>query len=199
MYRTLIVNKEAYMPHETVDWKVAVTRMFAGKLEVLIQYDEVVTVIGRNHLATFPELKTALRQVIGTDAESITIKVPAVAVLRRRVRQTKTGVKFSKINVAARDDFRCQYCGLKLPLSKLNYDHVIPKAQWTKRGTPTTWTNIVMSCYPCNSHKRDRTPEQAGMTLLKVPVRPRELPMTGPFIPQDEAPAEWLPFIQAVA
>jgi len=197
MYRTLIVNKEAYMPHETVDWKEAVTRMFSGKLEVLVQYDEVLTVIGRNHLATFPALKLALRQVIGTDADSITIKVPAVAVLRRKVRRMKTGVKFSKVNVAARDGFKCQYCGIRLPLSKLNYDHVVPKAQWLKRASPTTWTNIVMSCYPCNSFKADRTPEQAGMRLLKVPVKPRELPMTGPFIVHAEAPVEWQPFISA--
>jgi len=127
--QTLILN-QAYRPHEVTDWKDAVTRMFNGKLEVLAQYDEILTVIGRNHLITFPELRRALRQVIGTDAESITIKVPAVAVLRRQVSRVKTGIKFSKINVALRDNFSCQYCGVKLPLSQLEYEHVGPTSSW---------------------------------------------------------------------
>jgi len=197
MYRTLVLNKEAYAPHEIVDWKDAVTRMFAGRLEVLVQYDEVLTTIGRNHLATFPELQVALRQVLGADAESFTIKVPAVAVLRRKVRRVKTGVKFSKVNVAARDKFSCQYCGMTLPLSKLNKDHVIPRAQWKSVHTPTTWDNVVTSCFPCNTYKADRTPEQAGMRLLSVPKRPKQLPMTGPYIDPSRAPVEWLPFITA--
>ena len=191
MFRTLILNK-SYRPHESVDWKDAVTSMFGGKIEVLVQYDEVLTVIGRNHLATFPELRVALRQVIGTDASSITIHVPAVAVLRRNVKHVKTGVKFSKINVATRDNFSCQYCGSKLPLSQLNYDHVVPRDQ----GGQTVWDNIVMSCYPCNSRKSNRTPEQAGMALLSVPKRPHELPMTGPAIDIAEAPVEWRPFLK---
>jgi len=194
--QTLILN-QAYRPHEVTDWKDAVTRMFNGKLEVLAQYDEILTVIGRNHLITFPELRRALRQVIGTDAESITIKVPAVAVLRRQVSRVKTGIKFSKINVALRDNFSCQYCGVKLPLSQLEYEHVVPKAQWKKSTTPTTWTNIVMACTACNSRKADKTPEQAGMMLLSVPRRPKVLPLAGPRLNPEQVPDEWTPFITA--
>ncbi len=194
MYRTLILNT-TYRAHEVVDWKEAVTRMFGGKIEVLVQYDEVLTVIGRNHLSTFPELQTALRQVVGTDAESITVHVPAVAVLRRGVRTVKSGVKFSKPNVAARDNLTCQYCRQKLPLSKLNYDHVVPRHQ----GGKTCWDNIVMSCYPCNLKKANRTPEQAGMPILAMPKRPHELPMLGPHIETRDAPTEWLPYLTSVA
>lgn len=114
--RTLILN-QGYLPHEIVGWREAVTRMFNAKLEVIAQYDEVLTVIGRNHLATFPELARALRQVIGTDAESITIKVPAVAVLRRKVRMVKTGIKFSKVNVCLRDNFSCFGAGTRVLMS----------------------------------------------------------------------------------
>lgn len=190
--RTLILN-QGYQPHEIVGWREAVTRMFNAKLEVIVQYDEVLTVIGRNHLATFPELARALRQVIGTDAESITIKVPAVAVLRRKVRMVKTGIKFSKINVCLRDDFRCQYCGVRLPMSQLEYEHVVPRVQ----GGKTVWNNIVMACTDCNSRKADRTPEEAGMTLLSVPRKPKVLPMHGPFLDPDSIPSEWAPFVTA--
>lgn len=198
--QTLILN-QTYRPHEIIDWKDAITRMFSGKIEVLAQYDEVLAVIGQGHLRVFPELKRALRQVIGTDAESITIKVPAVAVLRRSVGSNKSGVKFSKINVAARDNFTCQYCSTRLPLSQLNFDHVIPKSRWRKEGhtgSPTTWENVVMACYPCNSFKEDRTPAEAGMHLLAVPRKPMVLPMTEPFIEKARAPEEWVPYLRAV-
>ena len=105
--QTLILN-QAYRPHEIVGWQKAVTRMFGGDIEVLVQYDEILVVLGVRTLMEFPDLKRALRQVIGTDAESITVKVPAVAVLRRPIRMTKSGVKFSKINVCARDNWTCQ-------------------------------------------------------------------------------------------
>jgi 5-methylcytosine-specific restriction endonuclease McrA len=196
--QTLILN-QTYRPHEVIDWKEAVTRMFNGKIEILAQYDEILAVIGRQHMSSFPALKRALRQVIGTDTESITIKVPAVSVLRKRVSREKSGIKFSKINVAARDNFTCQYCGDKLPLSKLNFDHVMPKSRWRKEGftgSPTIWTNIVMACYFCNGKKEDRTPQEAGMTLLSVPRIPKILPMTEPYIETSKAPAEWLPYIQ---
>jgi 5-methylcytosine-specific restriction endonuclease McrA len=196
--QTLILN-QTYRPHEIIDWHDAVTRMFNGKIEILAQYDEILAVIGQTHMSAFPALKKALRQVIGTDAESITVKVPAVAVLRKRVSRDKSGIKFSKINVAARDNFTCQYCGDKLPLSKLNYDHVMPKSRWRKEGftgSPTNWTNIVMACYPCNSKKEDRTPQEAGMTLLSVPRTPKVIPMTEPYIETSRAPVEWLPYIQ---
>jgi len=165
--------------------------MFCGKIEVLVQYSEVLTVISRNHLVTFPELRLALRQVIGTDVDTITIHVPAVAVLRRRIKRVKSGVKFSKLSVAQRDNFHCQYCGVRLPLSRLNYDHVIPRDQ----GGKTVWSNIVMSCYPCNSHKANRTPEEAGMRLLKQPHKPKELPMASLVVDPAKAPEEWLPFL----
>jgi 5-methylcytosine-specific restriction endonuclease McrA len=190
--QTLILNQK-YRPHDVVDWKDAVTSMMKGKLEVLVQYDEVLAHIDRQTLSTFPELKKALRQVIGTDAESLDIKVPAVTVLRRRLAHTKTGVKFSKINVCLRDDFRCQYCRDKLPMSSLNYDHVIPRS----KGGKTVWDNIVMSCYPCNDKKANRTPAEAGMILLSVPTKPHVLPMNEPFIDIKRAPPEWAPFIKA--
>jgi 5-methylcytosine-specific restriction endonuclease McrA len=189
--RTLILNS-FYRPHEIVDWKDAVTRMFKGSVEVLAQYDEVIAHLDQRTLQTFPELKRALRQVTQTDVESIDIKVPAVAVLRRKVAPVKSGVKFSKLNVCQRDEFKCQYCSTELPISKLNYDHVIPRFQ----GGKTVWENIVMSCYPCNDKKRNRTPDQAGMKLLKVPVKPAVLPMSGPVIvPGDDVPEEWGPYI----
>jgi len=188
--QTLILNQH-YRPHEIVDWKDAVTRMFAGKLEVIVQYDEVIAHIDRQTLSTFKELRTALRQVIGTDMESFDMKVPAVAVLRRKLNKVKSGIKFSKINVCLRDDFTCQYCGTKLPMSQLNYDHVLPRS----KGGKTDWPNIVMACYPCNDRKGNLLLADSGMHLLKVPVKPAVLPMNEPYIDARKAPPEWDPYI----
>jgi hypothetical protein len=190
--QTLILN-QSYVPHEVVDWKDAVTRMFGGKIQVVAQYDEILAHIDRGTLRAFPELAVALRQVIGADVEAIEIKVPAVAVLLRHIRPVKTGVKFSKINVCLRDKFRCQYCGTRFKMSQLNYDHVVPRAQDGK----TNWENIVAACPMCNSKKANRTPQQAGMPLLNTPVKPRVLPMNEPFIDVGLAPEEWRPYLIA--
>lgn len=118
-------------------------------------------------------------------------KLPSVARLTRPVSAYKKGVKFSRINVFTRDNFTCSYCGRRLPMNELNYDHVVPRIQ----GGQTVWDNIVTSCYPCNDRKAGRTPKQAGMTLLKKPYRPKTLPMTTPRWPLSRVPDAWLPYL----
>lgn len=75
-------------------------------------------------------------------------------------------ISLNRRAVFARDDHRCQYCGA----SAENIDHVIPKS----RGGPHAWDNVVASCRPCNSRKRDRSPEESGMRLGRVPSAPRQ-------------------------
>ena len=55
----------------------------------------------------------------------------------------------------------------------------------------TVWDNIVASCYACNSTKRGRTPEQAGMKLLRAPVKPKALPMTTIIPREGKHPPVW--------
>jgi len=194
LFRTLVLNSH-WRPHEVVGWQEAVTRMFNGKVEVQASYDEVLAHIGTRHLQDMPGLRKALRALVGTNVESFDVKVPAVVVNLRKTPKSKSGVKFSRINVCTRDSFTCQYCAKRLPMSQLNYEHVVPRAQ----GGETEWQNIVMSCYPCNSKKDDKTPEQAGMRLLRQPVKPKELPMTGPYLDSSEVPEEWLPYLGEAA
>jgi 5-methylcytosine-specific restriction endonuclease McrA len=160
---------------------------------VLVSYDEVLTTIDNTALTGFPGLKVSLRQVLTTSQDKVDIKVPAVILTRRKVTTRQNGVRFSKVNVCVRDHFSCQYCGEQLPMSDLNYDHVIPKS----RGGKTTWTNISMACYTCNERKGNRTPEEAGMPLLSTPVKPKTLPLNGPYIVPEYAPKEWLPYLDS--
>lgn len=97
------------------------------------------------------------------------VRVPRIVLLTDFDRLPRRDVKFSRRNVYLRDGSRCQYCGRALPFAELNLDHVIP----TSRGGQSTWENVVSSCVGCNSRKRNRIPEEAGLRLLKKPDRPR--------------------------
>ncbi|WP_420886713.1 HNH endonuclease [Candidatus Kuenenia stuttgartensis] len=41
----------------------------------------------------------------------------------------------------------------------------------------TTWENVVCACTECNKRKGGRTPEQAGMKLTRIPVKPKHSPV----------------------
>ena len=69
-------------------------------------------------------------------------------------------------NVYVRDGYRCNYCGHKFRGDQLTLDHIIPKAQ----GGRSAWDNLTAACRDCNQRKDDRTPEEAGMPLLKRPL-----------------------------
>lgn len=103
---------------------------------------------------------------------SIRIRVPRIILLMFFDRVPNKDVKFTRQNVFERDKNTCQYCGKKFDRKELNIDHVVPR----QHGGLTTWTNIVCSCIPCNARKANRTPEQAGMHLIRKPKKPRWRP-----------------------
>jgi hypothetical protein len=72
----------------------------------------------------------------------------------------------------------------------LTYDHVMPRS----KGGKTTWTNIATCCVDCNSRKGGRTPEQAGMRLLKAPIEPKVAPAVMFRFSRESAPREWQAF-----
>ncbi len=57
------------------------------------------------------------------------IRVPRVVVLSAYEHLPKGRVRFSRLNIYARDDDTCQYCGRQLPRSELNLDHVMPRSR----------------------------------------------------------------------
>jgi 5-methylcytosine-specific restriction endonuclease McrA len=118
------------------------------------------------------------------------IRVPRVLVLSAYEHLPKGRVRFSRLNIYARDGDTCQYCGRKLARSELNLDHVVPRSQ----GGKTSWENVVCSCVPCNLRKGGRTPEQASMKLFKRPLRPRWTPFFRGSA-RRVTYREWLPFL----
>jgi hypothetical protein len=67
-----------------------------------------------------------------------------------------------------RDAYLCMYCGRQHRDSQLTRDHVLP----ISRGGRDRWSNVVTACRHCNTHKGNKTPEEAGVTLLAVPYVP---------------------------
>jgi 5-methylcytosine-specific restriction endonuclease McrA len=159
-------------PFLIVPWQTAITMMHLGKVDLLEQYNDEVC-----------------------SSPSVSMPMPAVLRLRRAISGFKHGVKFSRGNVLTRDRHTCQYCGVKKRPEELNYDHVVPR----KLGGRTIWENIVASCFPCNTRKGGRTPEQAGMKLRTKPVRPHTLPLASLTLDERKVPPLWVPYAQAAA
>jgi 5-methylcytosine-specific restriction endonuclease McrA len=118
------------------------------------------------------------------------IRVPRVLVLSAYEYMPRGRVRFSRLNIYARDNDTCQYCGRQLPRCDLNLDHVLPRSQ----GGKTSWENVVCSCVECNLKKGGRTPDQAAIKLLKRPVRPRWTPFFRGAAKRITY-REWLPFL----
>jgi 5-methylcytosine-specific restriction endonuclease McrA len=95
----------------------------------------------------------------------LTIPIPSVIRLLGYVKMPRQNRSVSRKGILLRDGSCCQYCGTKLPNKDLTLDHVLPRCQ----GGESTWTNLVASCFKCNNKKAHRTPQQAGMVLLKQP------------------------------
>lgn len=113
------------------------------------------------------------------------VPAPCAIVLSEYGKRPPMKIGFNRQNLFRRDQHSCQYCGVQLPGSKLQVEHVFPSS----RGGPTTWENTVAACNKCNSTKADKTPAEAGMTLRSTPAAPSWKP--GIRIPQGEVRPLW--------
>lgn len=118
------------------------------------------------------------------------IRLPQVILLTYFDRLPCKELKLTRNNIFERDRSTCQYCGAVLPREGLNLDHVIPRDQ----GGRTTWENIVCSCIPCNTRKANRLPHEAGMRLVRKPVRPKWRPVISILLEQHHR-ERWKDFI----
>ncbi len=164
--RTLLLT-QGYEPVQIISWQRAITLLALAKVDVIEEYE------------------TEIR------AASIAMAVPAVVRLRKAFPRRTKPVKFSRVNIYARDGHRCQYCGVKCTTADLTYDHVIPRS----KGGLTSWDNIVSACYACNRDKANRTPSEAGMRLLSVPTRPRWIPAIQIRVSAHSVPDAWRDYV----
>ncbi|MGW0537572.1 HNH endonuclease [Streptomyces sp. NPDC003032] len=98
-------------------------------------------------------------------AAAVDIPVPRVIRLCRYVRVPfRRQAPWSRRGVLVRDQHRCAYCGRRAT----TVDHVVPRS----KGGADSWLNTVASCAMDNHRKANRTPEEAGMPLLRQPFEP---------------------------
>ncbi|CAN5783786.1 HNH endonuclease [soil metagenome] len=165
----LVLNADyrplSYLPLSLWPWQEAIKARFLGRVIVLAEYD---------HLVRSP---------------SIEIRIPSVVVLKDYVRPARSSA-FTRFNLFLRDEFTCQYCGLK---DSLTFDHVVPRS----RGGRTTWDNVVASCGPCNLHKGSKTLKQARMHLRRPPAQPspEALQNVGRKFPPNHLHESWMDYL----
>jgi 5-methylcytosine-specific restriction endonuclease McrA len=113
--------------------------------------------------------------------------VPSVIRLLSSIRVPYQHIELTRRNIMRRDGFQCQYCGATdVPLT---IDHVLPRS----RGGTDSWENLVCACIRCNNLKGDRTPEEAGMRLLRPPRRPHPILFLKQFVGKFEE--SWRPYL----
>lgn len=164
--RVLVLNR-LWQAVNVCSVRRALTLLFTDHAHVVYNDDD-----GNFHTFSFVEWTDFSE--LEPDDESIAtvsfrLRIPHVILLLGYDRFPKQEVKFTRHNIFERDKNTCQYCGKKHDTRDLNLDHVVPRQQ----DGPTSWENIVCSCVPCNSRKSNRTPEQAGMHLIRQPRKPR--------------------------
>ncbi len=164
MDSTLLLNT-GFEPIKIIAWQRAITLLFLGKVEVIDEYDREVRSV------------------------SVAFRMPAVVRLLRYVKFTKRKPPLTRVNLLARDNFQCQYCGEEMAYRDSSIDHVVPRSQ----GGGTSWKNVVISCHPCNRKKGGRTPHEARMKLLQDPYEPEWLPVLNMRFHR-KMPEAWLAF-----
>ncbi len=169
----LVLNKY-YMPLRIIDVKRALC-MLCRELAEVISYEQ-----GQYYNYDFESWRdvSQIKRSFEPDEHdwistvNYHIAVPRIVRLLFYDRLPRNEVKFNRRNIFARDANRCQYCGKKFPTNELSLDHVIPKSS----GGTASWENLVCACTDCNARKGGRTPKQARMTLVKLPVKPKRNP-----------------------
>ncbi|HLU39627.1 MAG TPA: HNH endonuclease [Planctomycetota bacterium] len=119
------------------------------------------------------------------------VPVPEVIHLVTYDRVPRYEAPFTRRNLYHRDDYTCQYCGVRLPVDRLSIDHVRPRS----KGGKTSWDNCVLACVRCNTRKADRSPQEARLRLMRQPKRPRWSPYLG--VANDKQLPSWQRFLHA--
>jgi 5-methylcytosine-specific restriction endonuclease McrA len=179
---SVLVLNRLYQPVHVTSVKRAFSLLYQGIAKAIDDQYKLY------EFSDWAELSAAEHDSVATINRRI--RIPRVLVLSAYEHLPKGRVRFSRLNIYARDGDTCQYCGHKLARGELNLDHVIPRSQ----GGKTSWENVVCSCVPCNLRKGGRTPDQAHMKLLKRPLRPRWTPFFRGSA-RRVTYREWLPFL----
>jgi 5-methylcytosine-specific restriction endonuclease McrA len=106
---------------------------------------------------------------------NLEVRVPTVLIARHfdkmPIREFK-GRPTSR-QIWDRDNGIDQYTGQALQENEASIDHVLP----TSRGGRNAWENMVLTHKQTNYRKGAKTPEEAGLHLIRRPVAPKPVPV----------------------
>jgi 5-methylcytosine-specific restriction endonuclease McrA len=153
--------------HERVFDKYANERLHRPVLVLNASYEPINVCAARRALVLVLKGIASAEEVTHHQVASSrnSLRLPSVIRLLEYRRIPHQSRALSRKNILMRDRYTCQYCQKIMPSGELTLDHVIPRS----RAGETTWENLVACCHPCNNRKGSRTPEEAGMKLLRPP------------------------------
>jgi len=183
---SVLVLNRSYLPVHVTSARRAFTLLYQGIARVVNEQYQTFDFEEWSQLAVARD-----SEAVGTPGGPI--RIPRVIALVAFDRLPKRHVRFSRINLMARDSFQCQYCGRRPHRAELNLDHVVPRSL----GGRSTWENVVTSCVDCNRRKGGRTPRQAHLKLMRRPERPRWTPLAN-LMWSSVRYQEWRPFLSVV-
>ncbi len=162
--KDVLVLNQNYEPLTVCKARRAIVLVYRGKAELVESYGK-----------------------LSVHAMSFSMPLPSVLRLNYFVRLQRKEIPMTRRNVLKRDRHQCQYCGRTQ--GAMTADHVVPKDM---RGKDT-WENLVCACDECNTKKANRTPQAAGMRLLRRPGIPHYFT----FVLQNlgEPPGPWRPYL----
>ena len=171
--RTLLLNSD-WSPLTFITDRRAMALIFKEKAEVVAGMDGVSTGYWEDAFIRSP---------------SVSYKVPATLRMLYRTPANREPLNFSKKLLFHRDDHTCQYCHQQFSAKHLTIDHVVPKS----KGGRTSWENCVAACERCNRRKDNASVEEAGLRLLKKPVKPNRIFLMAV---RDEWHLSWTTFLK---
>ena len=150
MSDTLVLDQTG-MPINVIPWRRALALTWVGDKANILVEDPIKEIHSADYV----------------------FKIPRVIQLYNKIPYLyKPRIKFSRQNVAVRDNSCCQYCGITLYPKDYTFDHVYPQSL----GGGENWNNIVLACVNCNSFKGNLTVPDwvavGGYSLLKEPHAP---------------------------
>ena len=163
---TLVLNA-SWQPINKVHWVKAFVKVFQGRARTLEYHEDTFLTSSDEHF------------------------IPAVILCTEYSRTPRGRTLYSKRLVLQRDSFLCQYCRKKLNSSSATIDHIHPRS----KGGKSTFINCVCSCSPCNTHKANKTLEEARMRLIRPPRKPYIHPLKGRIGTPEP---EWVDYLQGV-
>lgn len=165
---TLCLNK-SWIPIGTKTAGEAISSLFSGNyLAVHVEEQDGAPNFFTYNLDEWLTLPTKNNELY-INSVRLKVKVPVVIVAKNFNQIPLIETKLSYQRISERDNYTCQYTGKKFSREEIrtngSIDHIVPKS----RGGKESWENLVFCDKDVNLAKSNKTPEEAGLKLLKKP------------------------------